>query len=145
MQRSLLPPSNRLASGASPYMWWLNQITDLSWLCVGYMTLQKLSPVVAYHQKLLDKFSGITTANWRTRMPQRWSRTETAVWILGHFQSGYEELDEKTTTAAKMEELLLVLASCPLHNNAGTIVLRRNIMVLNEGWYSGLCPLLLRP
>jgi len=30
-QRSLLPPSNRLASGASPYMWWCSsiQITDM--------------------------------------------------------------------------------------------------------------------
>jgi hypothetical protein len=50
-------------------------------------------------------------------------------------KSGYEELDErKRLTAAKMEELLLVLEhpELPLHNNpaelgARTMVLRRNI------------------
>jgi len=107
--------------------------------------------VVAYHQKLLDKFLKSFWDYYRKLLAyQNAPSDEAAQKLVFRFfatQSGYEELDErKQLTAAKMEELLLVLEhpELPLHNNpaelgARTIVLRRNIIwYSNEGWYSGL-------
>lgn len=103
---------------------------------------KKLSPVVAYHQKLLDKFLKSFWDYYRKLLAYQNAPSDEAAqklrsefWDIFATQSGYEELDErKQLTAAKMEELLLVLEhpELALHNNpaelgARTIVLRRNI------------------
>lgn len=103
---------------------------------------KKLSPVVAYHQQLEDEFLKSFWDYYRKLLAYRNHPSDEAAQKLRsefgkifHTKSGYEELDErKRLTAAKMEELLLVLEhpELPLHNNpaelgARTIVQRRNI------------------
>jgi regulator of replication initiation timing len=103
---------------------------------------KKLSPVVAYHQRLLDEFLKSFWDYYRELLAYRDAPSNEAAqklrsefWEIFGTKSGYEELDErKRLTAAKMEELLLVLEhpELPLHNNpaelgARTMVLRRNI------------------
>jgi len=119
---------------------------------------KKLSPVVAYHQKLLDEFLKDFWDYYRKLLAYQnaptvdvvASRVEESQKLRSEFGrifgtlTGYEELDQrKRLTAAKMEELLLVLEhpELPLHNNpaelgARTMVLRRNISygtMTNEG------------
>jgi len=132
----------------------------LSWLCVGYMKgdTKKLSPVVAYHQKLLDKFLKSFWDYYRKLLAYQNApnRTETAVWIL-HFRhpKWLWGVRWTKTTAAKMEELLLVLEhpELPLHNNPAELGLGQSccdvyIMVLKRRMVLRLgillCPLLLR-
>lgn len=103
---------------------------------------KKLSPLVAYHQRLLDEFLKSFWDYYRKLLAYRDAPSDEAAqklrsefWEIFGTQSGYEELDErKRLTAAKMEELLLVLnhPELPLHNNpaelgARTMVWRRNI------------------
>merc|ERR1711978_328270 len=84
---------------------------------------KKLSPYIAYHQKILDNFLD-------------------RFWTLFREKTGYEELDErKRLTIAKQQELLLVLEhpELPLHNNpaelaARTMVLRRKISYSTQTW-----------
>jgi len=72
-------------------------------------TLQKLSPVVAYHQKLLDKFLKSFWDYYRKLLayqnaPSDAQKLRSEFWDIFATQSGYEELDErKQLTAAKME------------------------------------------
>jgi len=80
--------------------------------------------VVAYHQKLLDKFLKSFWDYYRKLLAYQnaldEARNRSEFWDIFATQSGYEELDErKQLTAAKMEELLLVLEhpELPLHNN----------------------------
>ncbi len=103
---------------------------------------KKLSPVVAYHQRLLDEFLKSFWDYYRELLAYRDAPSDEAAqkmrsefWEIFGTLSGYEELDRrKRLTAAKMKELLLVLEhpELPLHNNpaelgARTMVLRRNI------------------
>jgi Transposase IS66 family len=103
---------------------------------------KKLSPVVACHQELLDKFLDEFWDYYRELLAYRDSPSaeiarelKSKFWKLFDTKSGYEQLDErKRLTAAKAEELLLVLEhpELPLHNNpaelaARTMVQRRNI------------------
>jgi hypothetical protein len=103
---------------------------------------KKLSPVVACHQEALDEFLDDFWDYYRELLTYRDSPTHSAAeklrsefWTLFSTETGYQHLDErKRLTAAKNEELLLVLEhpELPLHNNpaelaARTIVQRRNI------------------
>ena len=103
---------------------------------------KKLTPVVAYHQKLLDEFLKSFWDYYRKLLAYQNDPSDEAsqklrfeFWEIFATKSGYVELDErKRLTAAKMEELLLVLKhpELPLHNNpaelgARTMVQRRNI------------------
>ncbi len=113
----------------------------LCWVQVG-RHYKKLSPVVAYHQRLLDEFLKSFWDYYRELLAYRDAPSDEAAqkmrsefWEIFGTLSGYEELDRrKRLTAAKMKELLLVLEhpELPLHNNpaelgARTMVLRRNI------------------
>jgi len=76
------------------------------WLWVGFVlgtwraTLQKLSPVVAYHQKLLDKF---LKSFWDCKLlayqnapsDEAAQKLRSEFWDIFATQSGYEELDER--------------------------------------------------
>ncbi len=103
---------------------------------------KKLTPVVAYHQKLLDEFLKSFWDYYRKLLAyqndpsdESSQKLRSEFWEIFATKSGYVELDErKRLTAAKMEELLLVLEhpELPLHNNpaelgARTMVQRRNI------------------
>ena len=103
---------------------------------------KKLSPFVASHQKILDDFLEQFWIYYRKLLayrdspsPDQASELRSEFWRLFSKDSGYEHLDErKRLTAAKAEELLVVLAhpELPLHNNpaelaARTMVQRRNI------------------
>jgi len=119
-------------------------ITDdlaLCWVHEG-RHYKKLSPVVACHQELLDKFLDEFWDYYQELLVYRDSPSaelarelKSKFWKLFQTKSGYEQLDErKRLTAAKASELLLVLdhPELPLHNNpaelaARTMVQRRNI------------------
>lgn len=119
-------------------------ITDdlaLCWVHEG-RHYKKLSPVVAYHQEVLDEFLDEFWDYYRELLAYRDSPSaelapelKSKFWKLFDTKSGYEQLDErKRLTAAKASELLLVLQhpELPLHNNpaelaARTMVQRRNI------------------
>jgi hypothetical protein len=103
---------------------------------------KKLSPVVGHHQQLLDQFLQSFWDYYRKLLAYRDApSSHDAINLRWEFmkifstKSGYDELDErKRLTAAKIEDLLLVLQhpELPLHNNpaeldARTMVLRRNI------------------
>ena len=119
-------------------------ITDdlaLCWVHEG-RHYKKLSPVVAYHQEVLDEFLDEFWDYYRELLAYRDSPSaelapelKSKFWNLFDTKSGYEQLDErKRLTAAKASELLLVLQhpELPLHNNpaelaARTMIQRRNI------------------
>ena len=103
---------------------------------------KKLTPVVAYHQAVLEEFLDEFWDYYRDLRAYQEAPSEGAANILRaeffklfNSVSGYQELDErKRLTAAKVVELLPVLAhpELPLHNNAAelaarTMVQRRNI------------------
>lgn len=124
-------------------------ITDdlaLCWIHEG-RHYKKLSPFIACHQKILDNFLEQFWEYYRRLLAYRYSPCEekahelrSEFWKLFSKETGYFELDElKQLTAAKVEELLLVLEhpELPLHNNpaelaARTMVQRRNIPKLNK-------------
>lgn len=103
---------------------------------------KKLSPYVACHQKILDKFLDDFWNYYRDLLTYRdFPTQQLAEKLKSQFlklfdtPSGYELLDErKKLTSAKVSALLLVLEhpELPLHNNpaelaARTMVQRRNI------------------
>ena len=98
--------------------------------------------MVGHHQQLLDQFLQSFWDYYRKLLAYRDApSSHDAINLRWEFmkifstKSGYDELDErKRLTAAKIEDLLLVLQhpELPLHNNpaelgARTMVLRRNI------------------
>ncbi|MUG94658.1 transposase [Scytonema sp. UIC 10036] len=103
---------------------------------------KKLTPFVAYHQKILDDFLTEFWNYYRELLAYKDSPSqkkklelESKFWEIFGTETGYGQLDErKRLTAAKVSELLLVLEypELPLHNNpaelaARTMVQRRNI------------------
>ena len=103
---------------------------------------KKLSPFVACHQQILDTFLSEFWDYYRELLLYRESPSNqielelrAKFWKLFATETGYKQLDDrKSLTAAKANELLLVLKhpELPLHNNpaelaARTMVQRRNI------------------
>ncbi|MGB3508737.1 MAG: transposase [Microcoleaceae cyanobacterium] len=103
---------------------------------------KKLSPFIACHQKILDKFLDDFWKYYRDLLADKNSPTQQTAeklrsefWQLFSLLTGYQQLDErKRLTMLKIFELLLVLEhpELPLHNNpaelaARTMVQRRNI------------------
>ena len=110
---------------------------------------KKLSPYIAYHQKILDNFLDRFWKFYRKLLADRDAPTQeqanqlrSEFWTLFREKRVFEELDErKRLTIAKQLELLLVLEhpELPLHNNpaelaARTMVLRRKISYSTQTW-----------
>lgn len=140
-QQTDFPVVQVLVCDDAPQFKLLSAELALCWVHEG-RHYKKLSPVVAYHQKLLDEFLKSFWDYYRQLLAYRDAPSnEVAQKLRSEFEkifstkSGYEELDErKGLTRAKIEELLLVLEhpELPLHNNpaelsARTMVQRRNI------------------
>jgi hypothetical protein len=140
-QQSLIPVIKTLLCDDAPQFKLLTDDLALCWVHEG-RHYKKLSPFVACHQKILDDFLEKFWIYYRKLLAYRdspsldqASELRSEFWTLFSKETGYEQLDErKRLTAAKAEELLLVLEhpELPLHNNpaelaARTIVQRRKI------------------
>ena len=140
-QQTNVPVINTLLCDDAPQFKLLTDDLALCWVHEG-RHYKKLSPFVAYHQKLLDHFLDRFWKYYRKLLAYRDSPNEdkaydlrSEFWMLFSEKTGYRPLDErKRLTAAKAHELLLVLEhpELPLHNNpaelaARTMVQRRNI------------------
>ncbi|NES93660.1 hypothetical protein D5R40_29405 [Okeania hirsuta] len=140
-QQSTIPVIKTLISDDAPQFKLLTDELALCWVHEG-RHYKKLSPFIAYHQKILDNFLDRFWKLYRKLLAYRDSPSqEQADQLRSEFgtlfreKTGYEQLDErKRLTIAKQEELLLVLKhpELPLHNNpaelaARTMVLRRKI------------------
>ncbi len=135
------PVIQTLVSDDAPQFKLLTDNLALCWVHEG-RHYKKLTPLVDYHQKLLEQFLDDFWDYYRELLAYRDAPTlSTAHRLRSEFsrlfgtQSGYQQLDErKRLTATKISELLLVLEhpELPLHNNpaelaARTMVTRRNI------------------
>ena len=140
-QQTDWPVVQTLVCDDAPQFKLLTHDLALCWVHEG-RHYKKLSPVVACHQEALDDFLDDFWDYYRELLAYRDSPSHEAAeklqskfWTLFGTETGYQHLDErKRLTAAKNEELLLVLEhpELPLHNNpaelaARTIVQRRNI------------------
>ncbi len=140
-QQTDWPVVQTLVCDDAPQFKLLTDDLALCWVHEG-RHYKKLSPVVACHQELLDKFLDDFWDYYRELLAYTDSPSaevarelKSKFWKLFDTKSGYEQLDErKRLTAAKARELLLVLKhpELPLHNNpaelaARTMVQRRNI------------------
>jgi hypothetical protein len=140
-QQSIIPVIQTLLCDDAPQFKLLTSDLALCWVHEG-RHYKKLSPFVACHQKVLDDFLNKFWIYYRKLLayrdspnPDKASELRLEFWILFASETGYEQLDErKRLTAAKAEELLLVLEhpELPLHNNpaelaARTMVQRRKI------------------
>jgi hypothetical protein len=139
-QQSIIPVIQTLLCDDAPQFKLITSDLALCWVHEGRH--KKLSPFVACHQKILDDFLDKFWIYYRKLLAYRESPSHDKAselrlefWILFASETGYEQLDErKRLTAAKAEELLLVLQhpELPLHNNpaelaARTMVQRRKI------------------
>ncbi len=128
-------------SDDAPQFKLLTATLALCWVHEG-RHYQKLTPVVAAHQRLSEEFLDDFWDYYRTLLGYREAPSPTAAQplqaefaVLFGSVSGYQQLDErKRLTAAKAAELLFVLEhpELSLHNNpaelaARTMVQRRNI------------------
>ncbi len=140
-QQSNWPVVRTLVCDDAPQFKLLTEELALCWVHEG-RHYKKLSPLVTYHQQLLDKFLKDFWDYYRELLAYRDAPSSSAAaklrakfYQLFDSNSGYQQLDErKQLTAAKISELLLVLEhpELPLHNNpaelgARTMVQRRNI------------------
>jgi Transposase IS66 family len=140
-QQSIIPVIQTLLCDDAPQFKLLTSDLALCWVHEG-RHYKMLSPFVACHQKVLDDFLEKFWIYYRKLLAYRDSPSSgkalelrSGFWILFGSETGYEQLDErKRLTAAKAEELLLVLEhpELPLHNNpaelaARTMVQRRKI------------------
>ncbi len=140
-QQTNWPVVRTLVCDDAPQFKLLTDDLALCWVHEG-RHYKKLSPLVAYHQKLVDKFLDDFWDYYRQLLAYRDApNDEVAMQLRSEFgqlfgtESGYQQLDErKRLTEAKILELLLVLEhpELPLHNNpaelaARTMVQRRRI------------------
>jgi hypothetical protein len=140
-QQTRWPIIQALVCDDAPQFKLITDILSLCWVHEG-RHYKKLSPVVAYHQKVLKQFLDEFWDYYRDlRAYQRAPSLPAAEVLRTKFidlfsrDSAYQALDErKRLTMAKMSELLPVLVhpELPLHNNAAelaarTMVQRRNI------------------
>lgn len=140
-QQTDWPVVGTLVCDDAPQFKLLTDNLALCWVHEG-RHYKKLNPLVSCHQKLVDNFLDDFWDYYRQLLAYRDSpKEEAAVQLKLEFgqlfgtESGYQQLDErKRLTAAKIEELLLVLKhpELPLHNNpaelaARTMVQRRSI------------------
>jgi Transposase IS66 family len=140
-QQSTIPVIKTLLCDDAPQFKLLTSDLALCWVHEG-RHYKKLSPFIPCHQKILDNFLDKFWIYYRKLLayrdspnPDKASELRLEFWILFASETGYEQLDErKRLTAAKAEELLLVLEhpELPLHNNpaelaARTMVQRRKI------------------
>ena len=140
-QQTDWPVVHTLVCDDAPQFKLLTDDLALCWVHEG-RHYKKLSPVVACHQELLDKFLDDFWDYYRDLLAYKDSPSQQAseklrseFCQLFDTDSGYQQLDErKRLTQAKIKELLLVLEhpELPLHNNpaelaARTMVQRRNI------------------
>jgi hypothetical protein len=140
-QQKNIPVIQTLVCDDAPQFKLLTKDLALCWIHEA-RHYKKLSPYVACHQKILDKFLDdfwdyyrdlLTYKDFPTR--QLAEKLKSQFLKLFDIPSGYELLDErKKLTSAKVSALLLVLEhpELPLHNNpaelaARTMVQRRNI------------------
>ncbi len=135
------PMVQTLVCDDAPQFKLLTENLSLCWVHEG-RHYKKLKPLVAYHQKLLDKFRSDFWDYYRKLLIYKEAPSAAVAEMLrAEFEqlfgteSGYQQLDErKRLTRAKIAELLLVLdhPELPLHNNpaelaARTMVQRRRI------------------
>ena len=135
------PVVRTLVCDDAPQFKLLTEELALCWVHEG-RHYKKLSPLVAYHQQLLDQFLTDFWDYYRELLAYREAPSlQAAEQLRAEFDrlfdsdTSYQQLDErKRLTAAKISELLLVLEhpELPLHNNpaelgARTMVQRRNI------------------
>jgi hypothetical protein len=140
-QQSNIPVIKTLLCDDAPQFKLITSDLALCWVHEG-RHYKKLTPFMAYHQKLLDDFLERFWNYYRELLAYRDSPSqqkayelELGFWTLFTEKTGYEQLDErKRLTALKVDELLVVLEhpELPLHNNpaelaARTMVQRRNI------------------
>ena len=140
-QQRVWPVIHTLVCDDAPQFKLITKALMLCWVHEG-RHYKKLTPVVAYHQAVLEEFLDEFWDYYRDLRAYQEAPSEGAANILRaeffklfNSVSGYQELDErKRLTAAKVVELLPVLAhpELPLHNNAAelaarTMVQRRNI------------------
>lgn len=140
-QQTDYPIIQTLVCDDAPQFKLLTNNLALCWVHEG-RHYKKLTPFVAYHQKILDDFLTEFWDYYRellaySNFPNQKRKLELQLrfWEIFGTESGYKQLDErKQLTAAKADELLLVLEypELPLHNNpaelaARTMVQRRHI------------------
>jgi hypothetical protein len=140
-QQSRMPIIQTLLCDDAPQFKRLTQALGLCWVHEG-RHYKKLTPIIATHQKALEKFLKQFWQYYRKVLaycispnPTQAQALEAEFEVLFEEKSGYQQLDErKALTRAKASELLLVLhhPELPLHNNAAelgarTMVQRRNI------------------
>ena len=140
-QQTVWPVVQVLVCDDAPQFKLLSADLALCWVHEG-RHYKKLSPLVGHHQRLLDQFLKSFWDYYRKLLAYRDApNSQDAMKLRSEFmkifsiESGYEQLDQrKRLTAAKIEELLLILEhpELPLHNNpaelgARTMVQRRNI------------------
>ena len=140
-QSSTWPVVRTLVCDDAPQFKSLTEDLSLCWVHEA-RHYKKLSPLVAYHRKLLEKFRSAFWDYYRKLLAYKKTPSATSAEILrAEFErlfgteTGYQQLDErKRLTSAKIASLLLVLdhPELPLHNNpaelaARTMVQRRRI------------------
>ena len=140
-QQTDWPVVQTLVCDDAPQFKLLTDDIALCWVHEG-RHYKKLSPFIACHQKILDKFLDDFWDYYRDLLAYKNSPSQQTAeklrsefWKLFSTKSGYKQLDErKRLTLLKIAELLLVLEhpELPLHNNpaelaARTMVQRRNI------------------
>jgi regulator of replication initiation timing len=140
-QQTDWPVVQTLVCDDAPQFKLLTDNIALCWVHEG-RHYKKLSPFIACHQKILDKFLDDFWDYYRDLLAYKNSPTQQTAaklrsefWNLFSTESGYQQLDErKRLTLLKISELLLVLEhpQLPLHNNPAelavrTMVQRRNI------------------
>jgi regulator of replication initiation timing len=140
-QQSRVPIIQALLCDDGPQFKRLTEALGLCWVHEG-RHYKKLTPIIAIHQRALEKFLKRFWQYYRKLLdycvspnPAQAQALESEFRVLFGEKSGYQQLDErKALTRAKVCELLLVLhhPELPLHNNAAelgarTMVQRRNI------------------
>ena len=114
-QQSNWPVVRTLVCDDAPQFKLLTEELALCWVHEG-RHYKKLSPLVTYHQQLLDKFLKDFWDYYRELLAYRDAPSSSAAaklrakfYQLFDSNSGYQQLDErKQLTAAKISELLLV-------------------------------------
>jgi regulator of replication initiation timing len=140
-QQATMPIIQALLCDDAPQFKRLTEALGLCWVHEG-RHYKKLTPIIATHQKALEKFLKQFWQYYRKLLdycaapnPTQAQVLESEFGVLFGSKSGYGQLDErKALTRAKAPELLLVLQhpEIPLHNNAAELgarmmVQRRNI------------------
>ena len=140
-QQTDWPVVQTLVCDDAPQFKLLTDDIALCWVHEG-RHYKKLSPFIACHQKILDKFLDDFWDYYRDLLAYKNSPSQQTAeklrsefWKFFSTKSGYKQLDErKRLTLLKIAELLLVLEhpELPLHNNpaelaARTMVQQRNI------------------